>query len=153
METELQSVTASDISVRSSFFPDNTMRESLRKIAKKNGAQVSESVEFSYTIEGNSNIQKTDSGSRFLTTNVRIVDASYPLYGSIAYSGAFTSGALVDGEIFDTLANHSFIISGKNIPITGKLFKAPGVSENPFVPNRDILIPSTLLPFDAVTAS
>ena len=39
------------------------------------------------------------------------------------------------------------------IPITGLLLKAPGISENPFAANRDVLIPKSLLPFETVTAS
>lgn len=51
IETELQNITASDISVSSSLFPEKSIRESLSELAKQYGARFSESVEFSYTLE------------------------------------------------------------------------------------------------------
>ena len=51
IESELQSVIASDISVLSQTYPENTVRESLRKIAQKYSGRISESIELSYTLE------------------------------------------------------------------------------------------------------
>lgn len=151
IEGELRSVVASDLSVSSRIFPDQETRTALREVAKKYNAKVSESIEFPYTLDLNTS--KTATGSRFLTTEVRILDTNYPLYGTLTQSGSWSSGAVVESTLYPILSGSGFTIADKKVPVTGSLIQAPGVTQNPFMPNQTILIPEKYLPFETITAT
>lgn len=151
IEGELRSVIASDLSVSSRIFPSQETRSALREVAEKYHAKISESVEFPYTLDLHTS--KTATGSRFLTTEVRILDVNYPLYGNLSQSGSWNSGAVVESTLYPLLSASGFSIAGKKIPVTGDLIQAPGVTQNPFMPNQTILIPEKYLPFETITAS
>lgn len=97
---ELQAVTASDISVSSRAFPSDADRAELRNIAGQYQSKVTESVSFPYTVEIKNPVLSM-TGSRFLSTELRIIDDAYPLYGSIVSSGSLTNGSLADGGLYE----------------------------------------------------
>ena len=152
IENELRTVTASDISVSSRTFPSDVDRKDLRSLAAKYQANFTESVIFPYTLEIPAPSESL-SWSTFFTTEVRIVDNSYPLYGKIESSGSLADDALVDGDLYEKLQQSWFFVSGKNISIGWQLLKAPWLSQNPFSSNRNIIVPERLLPFETVTAT
>lgn len=123
IEGELRSIVASDVSVSSRIFPSKETRSTLREVAEKYNAKVSESIEFPYTLDLNTS--KTATGSRFLTTEVRILDANYPLYGTLTQSGSWSSGAVVESTLYPILSASGFTIADKKIPVTGSLIQAP----------------------------
>lgn len=113
IETELRTLTASDLSVSSQLFPSPESREKLRQIGGAHGSRMSESVEFPLTID----MTDPNGSGRFLAVNIRVVDAAYPLYGSVEYSGSF-SGALAEGEVSEFLSGSGFSVSGRSVPVT-----------------------------------
>lgn len=94
INSELRTITASDMSVSSQMFPTESDRNTLRELAIKHGAETTESVEFPFTLEEQGTV--TNSGNRYTSANIRIVDENYPLYGSVSYSGSFSGGALAE---------------------------------------------------------
>jgi predicted lysophospholipase L1 biosynthesis ABC-type transport system permease subunit len=153
IDGELRTVTSSDIAVSSRTMPAEIDRAKLRSTAEKYGARVTESVDFPYTLEIPKNPASAGTGSRFLTTEIRIVDGAYPLYGEVVSSGSLRDGAVASSEIFRAVGASGFEVSGKRIPVSGSLEKAPGLSSNPFSANQNILVPVALLPFETVTAT
>lgn len=94
INSELRTITASDMSVSSQMFPTESDRNMLRELAIKHGAETTESVEFPFTLEEQGMV--TSSGNRYTSANIRIVDENYPLYGSVSYSGSFSGDALAE---------------------------------------------------------
>ncbi len=153
IDRELRTVTSSDISVSSKTLPAEIDRTRLRGTAAKYGAKVTESIDFPYTLEIPKNPASVSTGSRFLTTEIRIVDSEYPLYGEVVSSGSLRNGALANTELYRMINESGFDVSGKHVPVSGSISSAPGLSTNPFSVNQNILVPADFLPFETITAT